>query len=153
MSYLEALTFMTKEQVIKKCKLHLIPKHLQAELLTEMPVAVWIDGKPRYFEGAVDAFLQERFPYRPAVAPYQRVQGARPRGGRKVTTDHEAMYALFLKKEGKSLRETVTAMKAKWPERKDYFKEDAVRKCMERYEKRQEKMSQENLGINPIRPR
>jgi hypothetical protein len=150
MQYLEALTFMTKAEVIRKYK---IPEHLQAELFAEMPVAGTNDGKPLYFEGQVDAFLQERFPYRPTPAPYQRVQGARPRGGRKVTTDHEAMYALFLKSQGNSMKEIVTALKIRYPERKDYFTTDAVRKCMERYEMRQARKGEDNLGINPIRPR
>lgn len=153
MSHLELLTFMTKEQVVRKYNLHLLPKYLQAALFAEMPVAGTSDGKPLYFQGQVDAFLQERFPFRQVNAPYQKVQGVRPRGGRKVTTDDEAMYALSLKKAGKSLKEIVTAMKTKWPDCKDRFTPDAVRKTMARHERRQERMCQNNLGINPISPR
>lgn len=150
MSSLGLIIFMTRAEVIRKYR---IPKHLHDELFAEMPVAGMNDGKPLYFEGQVDAFLQERFPYRPAIAPYQRVQGARPRGGRRVTTDHEAMYALFLKSQGNSMKETVTALKQRYPERKDYLNQDSVRKSIYRYEKRQAMKGEDILGINPIRPR
>jgi hypothetical protein len=150
MLYLESLTFMTKEQVIEKC---CIPELLQEELFAKMPVAVMQNGKPLYFESQVDAFLQEWFSYHPTGSQYQKVHGARPRGGRKVSTDEEAIFALSLKSASKSLKEIVTAMKTKWPNRKDKFTPDAVRKTMARYEQRQERMCQNNLGINPISPR
>ena len=133
MSSMGLLVFMAKAEVVRKYR---IPKHLQQELLSEMPVATVQKGKPVYLESQVDAFLRERFPH-PTPIPYEKVMGARPRGGRRVTTAHEAMYALELKKQGKSLKEIVVALKQKWPERKDYFNVDSIRKSMCRYEKRQ----------------
>lgn len=133
MSYMGLIVFMTRAEVITRYR---IPKHLHAELFADMPVATLQKGKPVYLESQVDAFLQERFP-KPTPVPYQRVKGARPRGGRRVTTDHEAMYALHLKGEEKTLKEIVVALKQKWPERKDYFNPDSIRKSMSRHEKRQ----------------
>ena len=143
MSSLGLIIFMTRAEVIRKYR---IPKHLHEELFAEMPVATMQKGRPLYHEHQVDCFFKERFSY-PTPAPYERVQSARPRGGRKVTTDHEAIYALDLKSQGMSVADIATAMKNKWPLSKDRFYPDAVRKCMERYEKRQARRCDKNLSI------
>lgn len=136
MSYMGLIVFMTRAEVITRYR---IPKHLHAALFADMPVATVQKEKPVYLESQVDAFLQERFPH-PTPMPYQKVQSARPRGGRRVTTDHEAMHALHLKGDHKTLKEIVAAMKLKWPERKDYFNVDSIRKSMSRYEQRQQRI-------------
>jgi len=135
------LVTMSRAEVIKKYRLDRLPKHLRDELLAAMPVAATNDGKPVYFEGQVDAFLLERFPYPPAPAHYERVVSARPRGGRRITTNDEAIYALELKKEGKTYYEIVPLMKTKWPKRAHAFNIDSVRKTVQRYEKRMQKGS------------
>jgi hypothetical protein len=126
------LVFMNRAEVIRKSR---IPKSLQEELMSAMPVATVQKGKPVYLESQVDAFLRERFG-EPKPMPYEKVQGARPRGGRKVTTEQEAIFALELKRQGKSLKEIVSAMKAQWPARKDCLNPESVRKTMTRHEKR-----------------
>ncbi len=137
MSYMGLIVFMTSAEVITRYR---IPKHLHAELFADMPVATVQKGKPVYLESHVDAFLREHFPHPPPV-PYQKVQSARPRGGRRVTTAHEAMFALQLKGRGDSMKDIMVALKRKWPERKDYFNVDAIRKSMSRHEKRQQRDS------------
>ncbi len=97
MSSLAFVVFMTRAEVIREYR---IPSHLQEALFTDMPVAATRDGEHLYHEHQVDCFFQERYRYKQVEMPYQKVQGARPRGGRKVTTAHEAEYALFLKSEG-----------------------------------------------------
>lgn len=136
MSYMGLIVFMTRAEVISRYR---IPRHLHAELFADMPVATVQNGKPVYLESQVDAFLRGRFP-QSTPGPYQKVIGARPRGGRRVTTAHEAMFALHLKGEHKTLKEIVAAMKLKWPERKDYFNVDSIRKSMSRYEQRQQRI-------------
>lgn len=136
MSYMGLIVFMTRAEVITRYR---IPKHLHGELFTDMPVATVQKGKPVYLESQVDAFLRERFPH-PTPMPYQKVQSARPRGGRRVTTDHEAMYALELKGRNVVMKDILLAMKQKWPERKDFFNVDSIRKSMSRYEKRQQRV-------------
>ena len=150
MSTMELCVFMNKTEVIRTYR---IPKHLQKDLFADMPIATMEKGRPVYLESQVDAFLQGRFPYHPAPAPYQKVQGARPRGGRKATTDDVAEYALSLKVKGMTLKEIASACRRKWPDRPDTLKNDAVRKTMSRYEERQARKSEEDLGINPMRPR
>lgn len=136
MSYMGLIVFMTRAEVITRYR---IPKHLHAELFADMPFATVQKGKPVYLESQVDAFLRERFPH-PIPMPYQKVRGARPRGGRRVTTDHEAMYALELKGRNTVMKDIVLALKQKWPERKDYFNVDSIRKSMCRHEKRQQRL-------------
>lgn len=136
MPYMGLIVFMTRAEVIRR---YLIPKHLEQELLAGMPVAFTHNDKPVYLESQVDAFLKSRFPYEPSAIPYDKVPGARPRGGRKVETDHEAMFALELKKRGQSIKDIVRAMKDKWPHRKESLNPDAVRKTVARYEKRQQR--------------
>lgn len=136
MSYMGLVVFMTRAEVITRYR---IPRHLHAELFADMPVATVQKGTRVYLESQVDAFLREHFPH-PTPMPYQKVQGARPRGGRRVTTDHEAMYALELKGRHYSLKEIMVALKQKWPERKDSFNVESIRKSMSRYEKRQQRV-------------
>jgi hypothetical protein len=136
MPYMAFIVFMTRAEVIRRYK---IPTHLEEELLAAMPVASTHNGKPVYLESQVDAFLKERFPYEPSAIPHDKVPSARPRGGRKVETDHEAMFALELKKHGQSIKEIVSAMKDKWPHRKDSLNPDSVRKTIARYEKRRQR--------------
>lgn len=135
MAYMGLIVFMSRAEVIRR---YGIPRQLQGELLSAMPVATTRSGRPVYLESQVDAFLKERFPYGPSPIPYETVQSARPRGGRKVETDHEAMFALELKKQRHSIKDIVRAMKDKWPHRKNSFNPDAVRKTIARYEKRQQ---------------
>ena len=134
MSSMGLLVFMNRAEVIRKSR---IPKSLQENLMSAMPVATVQNGKPVYLESQVDAFLREHFLH-PTPVPYQKVRSARPRGGRRVTTAHEAMFALQLKGRGHSMKDIMIALKRKWPERKDYFNVDAIRKSMSRYEKRQQ---------------
>lgn len=134
------IQFMTRSEVISR---HRIPKHLQEELFKDMPVATMSEGKPLYVKWQVKAFLKEKFPYPPAVAPFEKVVSMRPRGGRKVTTDEEAIYARDLKKEGKSYKEIVSLMKIRFPERAETFTVGSVPKCIARYEKREERKEKE----------
>ena len=150
MSALGLIVFMTKEEVITRYR---IPEHLLERLLANMPVATTRNGAPVYLESQVDAFLRNRFPYPPTVAPYQNVQGGRPRGGRKVATAHEAEYALTLKRQDKTMKEIVAALKDKFPSRKQFFSTDSVRKTMERHEKRRRRETTNDIGINPLNPR
>ena len=131
------LVFMNRAEVIRKSR---IPKSLQTDLMSAMPVATVQKGKPVYLESQVDAFLRERFPH-PTPTPYQKVQSARPRGGRRVTTDHEALFAIQMKKECKTMKHIVKAMKEKWPERAEDFNISSVGKTIWRYECRQSRQS------------
>lgn len=137
MSYMALNVFMPRADVIKRYRM---PRHLHTDLFKEMPVATVQNGKPVYLESQVDAFLRERFPH-PTPIPYQKVMGARPRGGRRVTTDHEALFAIQMKKEGKTMKQIVKAMKEKWPERAEDFNISSVGKTIWRYECRQSRQS------------
>ncbi len=129
--------FETRAQVVKRCR---IPKQLEAEVFAGMPVSAYVDGKPFYGDSAADEYLKRTYGCGYFSPPsYEKVLSARPEGGRKVTTDEVAIYAMQLKAEGKTLKEIWSACRKQFPDGVGCRTAEQLRATMRRHDERMKK--------------
>ena len=129
--------FETRAQIVKRCR---IPKQLEEEVFAGMPVSRHVDGKPFYGNVSADEYLNRTYGCGYFSPPsYEKVLSSRPDGGRKVTTDEIAIYAVQLKAEGKTLKEIWSACRKQFPDSAGCRTAEQLRATMRRHDVRMKK--------------